>query len=740
MICNKLLFIICAILSFQIASAQSDLHLRIIDSETNTPVPFASVKIENTFSNSSESTVSDSNGFITVSTKGEYVFSIQSIGYQTFQGQVNIDSTKTIRLKPLNYELEKIVVTGQFKPQPIDKSIYEIKLIDRKEIELMAAQNLGDALKNQPGIQLQNNGTFGGFISIRGLSGEHVKILVDGMPITGRVGGVIDLGQINMQNVEQIEIVEGPMSVVYGNNALAGVVNVITKTPKKNTLGANIGTYYETVGTYNFDGQFSVSKEKHRASLNIARNFFGGWNPTPTIRYQLFSPKLQYVGGLNYMYDYKRLSLSFKSDIIHEEIRNLDSIPKEIITGIFNDSYYFTVRANNRINLNYAINDDHGFSLQAAHSYFNRKLLNYSNDLVDLNKTLNSGDTTEFHLFTQRASFFNFLQNKFHYQAGYDLNYETAFGKRTNGKQNIGDYATYMNIIYRPLTNLELQPGIRYIYHTKYRAPLVYSLNIKYSLTDINLKASYGKGFRAPTLKELYLVFQDVNHNISGNENLESEVSDNLNLTAHYKKNISSQGIDFKASIYYNAIDNAIKLATDTTNPTWGKYFNVKGQKFTTYGFDGVLIYNSSIGLKPSFGFSNVNTTVLNKPNTYTSLNNFKIGLDYSILKKGLRIGTYFNIYGENIRYAGNFDSEGNILSVEEEKVPGYQMFDISLEKKLFKNQITANVGVKNLMNVTILETSGSNGGVHTGSSSGFAPISYGRTFFIKLVYSFNKY
>lgn len=726
------LFIICFFAGIQITLAQSNIVIKLEDEKTGNPIPFATVSFQNSKTKQIQNSVSDSNGIIQIVTEGEYLVSAQSLGYEPLVGVYNLSSTTTIQLKSLNYDLDKIVVTGQFKPQPIDKSIYEIKLVARKEIDLMAAQNLGEALKNQPGIQLQNNGTFGDFISIRGLSGEHIKLLVDGMPITGRVGGVIDLGQINMQNVDHIEIVEGPMSVVYGNNALAGVVNVITKTPEKNALGASLGSYYETAGTYNFDGQFSFSKEKHGASINIARNFFEGWNPTPTTRYQLFNPKLQYVGGLNYMYHCKRLSLNFKSDIIHEEIRNLDSIPKEVTSGIFNDSYYFSLRANNRFNLNYDINDDHGFSLQAAHSYFKRTLLNYSADLVNLNNNLSSGDTTTFHLYTLRSSFFNYLQSKFHYQSGFDLNYETAFGQRTGGLQNMGDYAAYMNVIYRPLTGLELQPGVRYIYHTKYKAPLVYSLNIKYSISTINIKASYGKGFRAPTLKELYLDFQDANHNISGNENLEAEVSDNINLTAHYKKNISTHGLDFKTSLYYNSIDNAIKLATDTTNPTWGKYFNIKGQDFITYGVDGVLIYSSPIGLRSSFGFSNVNSTILNKTNEYTTVNNFKLGLDYSYSKWGIRLGAYYNIFGENIRYDGYFDSEGNILGVEEQTIPAYQMFDVSFEKSLFKNQITASIGVKNLSDITILETSGGNSGVHTGGS-GFAPVSYGRTFFVKL-------
>ena len=66
-------------------------------------------------------------------------------------------------------------------------------------------------------------------MSVQGLSGENVKILIDGVPVVGRLNGNVDLSQINLTNIERVEIVEGPLSVNYGTNALAGTINLITK-------------------------------------------------------------------------------------------------------------------------------------------------------------------------------------------------------------------------------------------------------------------------------------------------------------------------------------------------------------------------------------------------------------------------------------------------------------------------------------------------------------------------------
>ena len=89
-----------------------------------------------------------------------------------------------------------------------------------------------DALNNELNIRFsQDLATGGSDITMMGLKGQNVKILIDGLPMVGRQGtsNEIDINQIDINSIERIEIVEGPMSVVYGADALAGVINIITK-------------------------------------------------------------------------------------------------------------------------------------------------------------------------------------------------------------------------------------------------------------------------------------------------------------------------------------------------------------------------------------------------------------------------------------------------------------------------------------------------------------------------------
>ncbi|MEL7342252.1 MAG: TonB-dependent receptor plug domain-containing protein, partial [Bacteroidota bacterium] len=132
-----------------------------------------------------------------------------------------------------SFELEDVVITAQYQPQSLENAVQPIRVIGREKMDQMAAVSLGDVLSNELNIRLSQDIILGQSLSLQGLSGENVKIMIDGVPIIGRQGGSIDLTQINLLDIERIEVVEGPLSVNYGTNALAGTINLITKGGKE---------------------------------------------------------------------------------------------------------------------------------------------------------------------------------------------------------------------------------------------------------------------------------------------------------------------------------------------------------------------------------------------------------------------------------------------------------------------------------------------------------------------------
>src|SRR5690606_29918933 len=143
----------------------------------------------------------------------------------SFSQETEIDTTKTEKLK-------EVVVTGQYNPTSIKRSVHNVIVIKREQIDNQAANNLADLLNFNLNLTIMPNAQSGkSTISFFGLDSQYFNILMDNIPLVSDdgLGNNIDLTQINLDNIERIEIVEGAMGVEYGANAVSGVINIITK-------------------------------------------------------------------------------------------------------------------------------------------------------------------------------------------------------------------------------------------------------------------------------------------------------------------------------------------------------------------------------------------------------------------------------------------------------------------------------------------------------------------------------
>src|SRR6187455_846738 len=123
------------------------------------------------------------------------------------------DSSKT-------KSLEEVVITGQYKPQSLKNSVYQVRVIKNEKIRLSGAVNVQQVLNSQLGFRFSNDNTIGTTdIQLNGMNGRNVKILLDGVPMVDRGDTRESLNQVDINTIERIEIVEGPMSVSYGSDA-----------------------------------------------------------------------------------------------------------------------------------------------------------------------------------------------------------------------------------------------------------------------------------------------------------------------------------------------------------------------------------------------------------------------------------------------------------------------------------------------------------------------------------------
>lgn len=652
------------------------------------------------------------------------------VGYNKFADTIE-SGDQTVFLTQSSIMCDEVVVTGQLTPSSSQKSVYSVKVIDESKIASQGSSTLKDLLMTESNMRISQDNILGSEININGVSGANVKILIDGVPMIGRLNGYIDLNQINLNNIKRVEIVEGPMSSVYGSDALGGVINLITKEPDCSRLEFEGNSYYESVGVYNFDGSLRYNLDGFNFLIDGGRNLFQGFDLVDTLRDQQWNPKEQYFADCQAIYALDDHKFKLSSALFTEYVLNRGNLrPLHYVTAI--DDKYRTLRISNSFFYNGKLSERHFLNVTGAYSYYNRKKNTYFKDMVTLDEKLvtdpTAQDTSTFDTYMLRAEFSDdALTGYLKYQAGVDINYDLAYGKKVKDlEQNISDFAVFASFQFIPFDFFTLQPAVRLIKNSKYDAPIVPSVNVKFDVFEnAMLRLSYAKGFRSPSLKELYLEFVDVNHNIYGNEDLKAERSDSYNTSFEWRAFDESQFFSLEQKIFYNHILDLITLS----NIDGTIYKNVNIGKYETVGGSLTFKYlRNNLSLTNVYSYTGRLNSISGETNTrkFNFSPEVSVSCDYSFKPWNAKLNFYYKFTGEMPGF----------MLIDEKPVEyflsDYHMFDISISKQLFE-YFNLIVGAKNLFDVkNISSTLGDGGGgVHTGGSE--FPIGWGRTFFVKL-------
>jgi outer membrane receptor for ferrienterochelin and colicins len=726
--------------SFRMLSQEAS--VTIVDATTGKGIPYAHVCFESLRGAGELYEVTDEKGRVTNSITGVSLMAVSYVGFKTLYDTVFPGESYEFGLEPRIGNLDEVVVTAQYSPQKVDKSIYKVNVINQLQIERQAAANLTDLLHTELSIRVSQDGALGSSMSLQGLSGEHVKILVDGVPVIGRMNGNVDISQLNLYNVEHIEIVEGPMSVVYGSNASAGVVNLVSKDGGMASLRTGLNAYLESVGIYNFDGYISGRSGNHGYSVSGGRNFSGSYDPVDTTRNKRWKPKRQYFADGMYLFDPGNFSFKFSASWFNELLESKGESQPPYGTWAL-DSYFTTNRLNLRGEINKVWDTQRFLNTMVAWSYYDRRKNTYYKDLTNLEKNLTANpgdhDTTRIQNFLLRSTYSRNRESiNLNYQAGIDMNYEMGRGKRIEGsEQGIGDFAGFLSLKWQPFAGLLIQPGLRAIYNTKYKAPLVYSINLKWDPIEVlTFRASFARGFRAPSIKELYLFFVDVNHNIQGNENLQAENSYHVNGSLIFNEETAKRFFSAELKFFYNDIRNVIQLAEVDPGQLLWTYVNVDQTITKGFQVSGNMRLYPRLSVQSGFGVTGTYNDLISElpaQNKFNYSPDVTATITYNVPWLEADLSLFY-------RYTGRVDY---LRLIGEEVLQGYvedyHNMDISLGRRFLKDRLFLSAGVKNLFDNDEIPAFGTSSGVHTGGGSGSVPVAWGRTFFIKAGYSFQK-
>lgn len=732
--------------------AQSQVALQVSEEGSGEPVPYAHVQYTTLDDGAARLQVSGPDGRCDLPVdaarlKQGVLVQVSFVGYHAWTDTLRSTGEVRCTLRRDPTQLREVVITGQYAPGSVDAAVQRLRVIDSERIKRMAAQNLGDALRDQINIRLAQDNVLGSSVSMQGLGGENVKVLIDGIPVTGRQNGNVDLSQVDLTGIERIEVVEGPLSVNYGTNALAGTINLITRKTADAAASLRASVYTEHIGRLNATVGGSRRWRAHELVVNGGRNFFAGWDPgqggipslaaqvADTNRFQQWKPREQYFARANYRWTRQRWSLGWKGEGLHDRIIDRGMPRAPYYESAF-DAAYVTTRLDQAVFAEGRLGHGRRMNALAAHNRYSRTRNTWLRDLTTLGEQLSAADgaqdTTRFTLTNVRATFASAPDSvRVRYEIGTDVNIETGAGDRMDAQQRIGDYAAFASLEWSPTETVTIRPGARYAYNTRFQAPLIPSVNLRWRLGDrFTFRGAYAEGFRAPSLKELHLYFVDINHDITGNADLRPERSRSGSAGVAYRHAKDRVVYTSEANLFYNDVRDLIQLA------------RMQGASFTYVNIGRMRTSGGSLGAGWDNGHWNVTVgascTWRKDPFAEAEGEGWKATpeLRGSITRQWMRQGWsasfFFKRQGEQPSYNVGIDG-----SVRRGSISAFNLADATITKQLWAKRLALSAGCKDLFDVRNLSASVSSG-VHD-SGTGSVPMTTGRTYFLRIELDINR-
>lgn len=644
-------------------------------------------------------------------------------------------------------QINPVSITASVNPRLATDNPYAIQVISRKTIEKMAAQNVADVLQNQSGVLLGQDPSLGASVQLQGLGGQNVKILINGVPMIGRLNGNIDVSQIPSENIERIEIVEGPMSVVYGTDAIGGVINIITKQPMRMSSRSRVKLFADQIGNFNLDGSVSEYRTLNTGAAwgfdaTLGRQFFRGFDFDSETRSMDWKPKTRIYGDASVFYQRKNWKQSVRYAQYYEYLLDRSNAEFNLINISGYNNYFYTQRRDISAVTDVKLNDQHSLRFQNSYNRYDREKRNVRRNLVTGAEILTrpeDQDTTLNTAFNLRGLWeYQSKKSRFNTLVGYEIQQEQISTLRVKQMQPILDAALFGSLEYNPLPQLNIKPSVRLAYNSVFGqnpmpqllgeefkiAPLIPSLQIKSALSEhLVLRGSYARGFRAPTAKELYFLFVDINHNVQGNESLQTEHSHNFNLSIDYRHSIAKDvAATFKIASFRNAVSNEIQLSLVDLGTNLYQYINIG------------MLNSAGISTQTQLFLGNWDITLGFSYITNESQIDAQSGIrTWRVPQSTLNISHEWKKSGTAVqwfsRYTGKtlgFMSTGTIY-----EIASYGLADINMTQKIYKNRLSMQLGIKNLFNVSQIQNTAPNMGVHAAATGGIN-IAMGRNLFLQ--------
>ena len=575
----------------------------------------------------------------------------------------------SIALQAENIALGEITVTTATKTEKkIEGVSASVIVIDEEAIEKMGASNLGDIISRTPGLTRQY-GTFPSAsskskssVSLRGMGATGTLFLIDGERLAGEVKNPYDLDRIPASQIERIEIVKGPMSTLYGADAVGGVINIITKQPKEGFQGSfGIKTGSNTDGEgKNHDIDLNLRGKKDKFKYSFYVNGLKSTPYTQNERANVLVPtsngkvppsqhphpgtdsmKDFYDTDVTYREDAKVFNVGAKVGYAITETLNANfsfSYMEEERSGVYNGFFHpsgiivegkplpvFNVPVNSHDentrrnisgDLQWTASDDLFLKLKIYNSYYEKRnttTMKHWQDFGFPNEEASSanGMNADVDITSYELSGHYALSDAHILTFGAEYRDEkrdgTLFDPTPNMSRKEVDYkAIYLQDEWEASDTLNFVLGARYDAISNAQNKATFKLGAVKNFSELfNLRFNFAQGYRTPNIKEMYINKQTPNGLQQGAEvvgyDLKPEFTNSFEIGARGKQG----GFGYSAALFLNKIDDRIEKVPGT-QPNSYTFVNVS--KAETKGLELMFDYDFGNGLYTAFTWNELRT------------------------------------------------------------------------------------------------------------------------------------
>lgn len=472
------------------------------------------------------------------------------------------DSSMTDR----SYTLNPVVVTGSGHHQRLKSTATPVHVLSRQEIKEQGITTFDGALtRMMPQVSMAPN-SMGTFLRLNGLGNKYILILINGQKLTGDISNNVDLNRINMARVKRIEVLDGAASSLYGSDAIAGVINIITDQPTQqlvslssDTRVSGHGQLTENITLDLFKNGFGsyTSFSRDRADsyrINDVEYVKGSETETqPTIAPFFTGYRANLVGQKFTYAPNEHLALNAGIDYSYK-ITDRPETRKDITGGTDYEMRYKGLRWN----LGGIYKFTSRNSLQAD---FTVDRFRYGKQYDVITKTYAIGDYVQSKkqrsMEGQLKAILGLMKNSTTI-LGADWRKDYLSATSGNINQNAYTAAAFAQHEMTFFDRLTATVGLRLTYHETFNWHLTPKATLMYAPGNFRLRATYSAGFRAPGLDELYYHYFSVNRGkaqiIFGNKDLKPEKSNYFSLNAEYRSNILAVSV----TGYLNRINDMV--------------------------------------------------------------------------------------------------------------------------------------------------------------------------------------